>query len=65
LLVWKGDKDELKFKAWTRANQVNTQVYYSAYPQVTLRNIENNLRIVRGATSEPAPPREPVWLESL
>ena len=50
---------ELKFKAWTRDNQVNTPVYDSAYPQQTLRNMENNLRIVRGAASEPAPPRDP------
>ena len=65
LLVWEGASDELKFKAWTRDNQVNTPVYDSAYPQQTLRNMENNLRIVRGAASEPAPPRDPVWVESL
>lgn len=65
LLVFDGATDEQKFKAWTRANQVNTPVWYSAYPQLTLRNTESNLRIVRGASKEPDPPREPAWLASL
>jgi hypothetical protein len=65
LLVFDGARDEQKFKAWTRAKQRTTPFWYSAYPQQTLRNIENNLQIVRGASKDPDPPREPAWLASL
>ncbi len=37
-----GAKDEETFKAWTRAYQVPTQVFYAAYPDLTIETINNN-----------------------
>jgi hypothetical protein len=44
-LLFKGATDEERFKAWTRAHQVPTQTWYSAYPELTVRNILNNRKI--------------------
>lgn len=45
LLAFKGATDEERFKAWTRAHQIPTQVWYSAYPRLTVPNILNNRKI--------------------
>jgi hypothetical protein len=45
LLLFKGARDEERFKAWTRQHQVPTQLWYSAYPQLTVKNIVNNRKI--------------------
>jgi len=47
-LIFKGATDEEKFKAWTRAYQVPTQLWFSAYPDLTVPNILNNRRIASG-----------------
>ena len=44
-LLLKGATDEERFKAWTRAHQVPTQLWYSAYPDLTVRNILVNRKI--------------------
>jgi hypothetical protein len=44
-LVFKGATDEERFKAWTRAHQVTTQLWYSAYPDLTVHNILVNRKI--------------------
>lgn len=44
-LLGKGATDEERFKAWTRAHQISTQVWYSAYPRLTVPNILNNRAI--------------------
>lgn len=44
-LLFRGATDEERFKAWTRAHQLPTQLWYSAYPDLTVRNIQNNRRI--------------------
>jgi hypothetical protein len=66
LLVGKGATDEERFKAWTRAHQIPTQVWYSAYPTLTVANILNNRKISaqlrRGITREDQA-RE--WLQLL
>ena len=55
-LAFKGATDEERFKAWTRAHQVTTQLWYSAYPDLTVRNILGNRKIcaelARGLESE-------------
>lgn len=62
-LAFKGATDEERFKAWTRAHQVTTQLWYSAYPDLTVRNILGNRKIcaelARGLDSERALQR---WL---
>lgn len=47
-LIFKGATDEERFKAWTRAYQVPTELWYSAYPDLTVPNILNNRRICAG-----------------
>lgn len=45
LLLFKGAKDEEAFKAWTRRNQVPTQVWYSAYPNSSVGDVLRNAKI--------------------
>jgi hypothetical protein len=40
--AFEGAKDEETFKSWTRAYQVPTQVFYSAYSDLTIETINNN-----------------------
>jgi hypothetical protein len=47
-LISKGAKDEERFKNWARKYQVFTQVWYSAYPDLTVKNILRNRAIVSG-----------------
>jgi hypothetical protein len=53
-LVREGARDEDNFKAWTRSHQVPTQLWYSAYPELTVRNIRQNSRICDGLVTRPA-----------
>jgi hypothetical protein len=41
-LAFEGAKDEETFKSWTRAYQVPTQIFYSAYADLTIETINNN-----------------------
>lgn len=50
-LVGKGARDEERFKSWTRAHQHYTQVWYTAYPTLTVKNIRTNAETARGLTS--------------
>jgi hypothetical protein len=66
LLLFKGATDEERFKAWTRRYQVPTQLWYSAYPQLTVKNILRNrkicLQLQRGFRTREAAER---WLMLL
>jgi hypothetical protein len=42
LLAKEGAKDEETFKAWGRDCQVPTQVFYSAYPDLSIQSTNNN-----------------------
>jgi hypothetical protein len=44
-LLFKGARDEGAFKQWTRAYQVPTQVWYSAYPFSSVTDVLKNARI--------------------
>ena len=44
-LIYEGAKDEQRFKAWTRRHQIYTDVWYSAYKTLTVKNINNNTEI--------------------
>jgi hypothetical protein len=65
-LVSEGATDEEGFKAWTRAHQIPTQLWYSAYDHLTVPNIGQNSRIAAGLVTKPAT-REALerWLELL
>lgn len=56
LLLFKGAKDEEAFKEWTRAWQLPTQVWYSAYPGLSVNDVLKNaqLRELLGSTLDRA-----------
>jgi hypothetical protein len=66
LLAFGGATDEDRFKAWTRAHQIATPLWFSAYPDLTVRNIQENARICAGLVEEP-PTDEALraWLQIL
>jgi hypothetical protein len=65
-LAFRGAEDEDNFKAWTRNHQLPTVCWYSAYPDLTVRNIENNARICAGLVHKPADPRAlDEWFRTL
>lgn len=43
-----GANDEERFKAWARAHQRPTQIFYSAYPNLSVNNINNNTWLRHG-----------------
>jgi hypothetical protein len=65
-LLGRGATDEERFKAWTRAHQIPTQLWYSAYPSLTVPNISRNGLICEGLVNRPRT-REALsrWLELL
>lgn len=52
LLLFGGARDEERFKSWTRAHQVYTQIWYSAYPKLTVKNVLVNHEVARGLEDE-------------
>ena len=44
-MVTGGAYDEEHFLAWSRSTQIPTNVWYSAYPHLSIKNIINNTRI--------------------
>jgi len=65
LLVFKGAEDEDAFKNWTRAQQIETPIWYSAYPERTVANIHNDLRMAQLLATDKPTPDDPVWLGML
>jgi hypothetical protein len=43
--LFQGATDEEAFKAWTRACQVPTQVWYSAYPTLSVGDVLHNAKL--------------------
>ena len=44
-MITGGAYDEEHFLAWSRSTQVPTQVWYCPYPQLSIKNINNNTKI--------------------
>ncbi|HMJ53900.1 MAG TPA: hypothetical protein VK540_17565 [Polyangiaceae bacterium] len=65
LLVFKGAKDEARFKKWTRDKQLETPIWYSAYPARTVANIHNDLRMSQLLATDQATPDDSAWLGLL
>jgi hypothetical protein len=57
-----GATDEQKFKAYSRASQIPTQVWYSAYKWLSVPNINNNTRIRLGLYGEMDRAEAEEWL---
>jgi hypothetical protein len=53
LLVFFGARDEERFKAWSRAHQRPTQVFYTAYPELSIAALNNNTWIRCGLHHAP------------
>jgi hypothetical protein len=61
-LVFDGAKDEQAFKDYLRVHQLPTQVWYSAYGDLTAVNIENNAKIRAGLFGKMSKPEVEEWL---
>jgi hypothetical protein len=61
-LLFRGAKDEQRFKAWAREHQIPTQVWYSAYPHLSIRNIHNNAAIHDGVSRDLSATELERWL---
>jgi hypothetical protein len=44
-LIMGGAYDEEHFLAWSRNSEIQTQLWYSAYPHLSIKNINNNSKI--------------------
>jgi hypothetical protein len=64
-LFFEGARDERRFKAWVRSQQVITQVWYTAYPTLTSRNINDNSALRRGLYGAMTEEQARVWLRYL
>ncbi|GAL84832.1 hypothetical protein MYP_2060 [Sporocytophaga myxococcoides] len=62
-LIFEGATDEQKFKTWTRAHQIPTQVWYSAYKLLSVQNINNNSAIRKGLFEEMSDKEIKEWLK--
>jgi hypothetical protein len=64
-LVGKGARDEQRFKAYARNSQVLTEVWYSAYRDLTVQNINNNAALRAGLFGDQTPEETRAWLQRL
>lgn len=63
-LVHASPRDAERFKAWARHHQVPTQVWYCAYPGLSIQNINDNTAIRRGLSAS-RPMSAVAWLYRL
>ncbi|MBS2019248.1 MAG: hypothetical protein JST00_40670 [Deltaproteobacteria bacterium] len=61
-LVLKGAAQESTFKQWTRTFQVENQIWYSAYPHLTVENVLDNAKIREGAVGTMTEEEARAWL---
>jgi hypothetical protein len=64
-LFFGGAKQEQQFKDYLRRHQLPTQVWYSAYPDLTALDIENNARIRAGLQGEMSREETETWLRLI
>lgn len=64
-LLTKGARDEARFKAYARSSMVPSNTWYSAYPNLTVRNIENNRRLRQELCTTLDRPDAEAWLRRL
>ncbi|HEY2406086.1 MAG TPA: hypothetical protein VGI10_08785 [Polyangiaceae bacterium] len=60
-----GAKDEERFKAWSRAHQRPTQVFYAAYPELSIAALNNNSWIRDGLHHPPPAGELSAWFRRL
>ena len=64
-LVLGGARDERRFKAIARTTQAYTNLWYSAYPELTVNGIEKNTAICAGLAAPPRTLNARDWLRLL
>ena len=64
-LVQAGSRSADRFKAWARHQQIPTQVWYSAYPGLSVRNVNDNTVIRRGLAAQSSDVSDEEWLDAL
>ena len=62
-LIFEGARDEQAFKNYIRNHQLHSQLWYSAYPQLTAVNIANNAAIRAGMSGEMSEQAAARWLQ--
>ncbi len=60
-----GAKNDEAFKNWTRYHQIPTQFWYSAYPRLTVQNVNNNTEIRAGLIDEMTDEEAKTWCQLL
>src|SRR5215831_5127557 len=65
LLFFRGAKLEEQFKATIRCHQVPVPAWYTAYPDLSADNIENNAQIRTGLQGDMSPAQAERWLSLL
>jgi hypothetical protein len=63
LLLFAGSRAGDRFKAWSHHIQVETLVWYAAYPSLSIVNVNNNTKLRRGLTDPAVPASE--WIGTL
>lgn len=64
-LFSQGAEDGPRFKRWTRNRHIETQQWYSAYPNLSVRNINQNSRIRAGLFGDMNEAQAQEWLRLL
>jgi hypothetical protein len=64
-LFFDGARDELAFKQYLRSHQHPTELWFSAYPNLTALNIENNAQIRAGLYGRMTAEQAETWLRKL
>ena len=64
-LFFDGARDELAFKQYLRSHQHPTEVWFSAYPDLTALNVENNAQIRAGLFGRMTEAQAEAWLRKL
>lgn len=64
-LIKQGARYSTEFKSWAREKQIPTQVWYSAYPTASIKNINNNTVIRQGLHRKMKLKATKEWLQRL
>jgi hypothetical protein len=64
-LALDGARDEREFKAWVRAQQVPTDVWYAAYPRLSVLNVNNDTALRAGLSARLDASTLAAWLQRL
>jgi hypothetical protein len=60
-----GARDEQRFKAWVRTQQIPSDVWYAAYPGLSVQNVNDATAIRAGLSATPTGDALTAWLQRL